>query len=555
MSESKISEIGLSTHLVENQSPSYGGFNAWQSDALLRTICGKFSAAVNSTLDNHGRWAGSAEAIELGRLANTHLPELNTHDAKGNRIDKVEFHPAYHALMRHSITQGMHNSLWDTGEEEQGIRNQARAARYYMSAGVDAGHLCPITMTNAAIAAIMGTQPVANEWLPRIQTRKYDSRSLPPIEKTGLTIGMGMTEKQGGSDVRANTSVASDAGNGLWRLNGHKWFMSAPMCDAFLMLAQTPMGEGAKQLSCFLVPRILPDGGNNGLQFQRLKNKLGNCSNASSEVEFSGVLAHMIGEPGRGVATILEMVTLTRLDCAVASAGLMRAALSEAVHHCRHRRVFGANLVDQPLMTRVLADMTLDVAAATALSMRLARAYDEAGSNPAQAAYARLMTPVIKYWVCKIAPNLVYEAMEAMGGNGYVEDGNLARHYREAPLNAIWEGSGNIMCIDVMRVIAKGGEILPLVLAGLEQDLGAGAGKTVEVIGTAASMANSDPGSARILTEQLALTAAAAEMKRLGLGELADAFIETRLGGLWRSTYGMLDNRYDVRAILDKWVG
>ena len=543
------------THVVENQPPAYGGFNAWQSDRLLQTICSGMNANVVTSLDAHGKWAGSSEAIELGRLANTHLPELKTHDAKGFRIDKVEFHPAYHALMRNSITHGMHNSIWDNNEQELGQRNLARAARYYMSSAVDVGHLCPITMTNAAIAAILGTPSVAKEWLPRIQTRKYDSGNKPPVEKLGLTIGMGMTEKQGGSDVRTNASVAVDAGNGLWRLHGHKWFMSAPMCDAFLMLAQTPTADGSGQLSCFLVPRILPDGTNNGLQFQRLKNKLGNRSNASSEVEFNGVLAHLIGEQGKGVSTILEMVTLTRLDCAVSSAGLMRAALSEAVHHCRHRVVFGAKLIDQPLMTRVLADMALDVAAATALAMRLALAYDKAGSDPAQAAYARLMTPVIKYWVCKIAPNLIYEAMEAMGGNGYVEDGNLARHFREAPLNAIWEGSGNVMCIDVMRVISKGGEILPMVLSSLENDLGEGAGKTVEVIRTAAGMAQADPGSARILTEQLALTAAAAEMKRLGLGELADAFIETRLGGLWRSTYGMLDNRYNARGILDQWVG
>ncbi len=541
----------LDTHRVENQSPIYGGFNAWQNNPLLSSICTRLPQPVISGLNTHGAWAGQKETIELGRMANIHQPVLKTHDSKGNRIDQVEFHPAYHALMRRSIAAGMHNSIWDESPEERGCRNLARAARYYMSAGVEAGHLCPITMTNASIAAIASSPGVASEWLPLIQTRKYDSTSRPPGQKSGLTIGMGMTEKQGGSDVRSNTSIAREANDGLWQLSGHKWFMSAPMCDAFLMLAQTRPDESNSQPSCFLVPRLLPNGDHNGLRFQRLKEKMGNRSNASSEVEFDGAYAQLIGEEGKGIATILEMVTLTRLDCAVASSGLMHAALAEAVHHCRHRQAFGKILIDQPLMSRVLADMALDVAAASALSLRLARAYDLAAANPAEAAYARLMTPVIKYWVCKIAPGLIYEAMECLGGNSYVEDGNLARHYREAPLNAIWEGSGNIMCLDVMRVVGQGGDILPTVLALLERDLGPGSEKTVEVIGTAAVMANADPGSARILTEQLALTAGAAELRRLQLGETADAFIESRLGGLWRSTYGMLDNRYDVRKILD----
>lgn len=541
------------THLVENQSPVFGGFNAWQNDPLLQAICAGISPSANNDLNAHGHWAGQVESMELGKLANRHKPELITHDAKGNRVDRVEFHPAYHALMRRSVMAGMHNSIWDNNEEERGFRNQIRAAKYYMSSSVDGGHLCPITMTNAAVAAIMSSPAVAREWLPRIQTRKYDSSHKPPVQKAGLTIGMGMTEKQGGTDVRTNMSKAVETTDGLWQLSGHKWFMSAPMCDAFLMLAQTSSVESNQQLSCFLVPRILPNGDANGLRFQRLKNKLGNQSNASSEVEFDGVYAHLIGEPGKGISTILEMVTLTRLDCAVASSGIMRSALAEAVHHCRHRQVFGEKLIDQPLMSRVLADMALDVAAATALSMRLAQAFDLAASDPAEAAYARLMTPVIKYWVCKITPGLIYEAMECLGGNGYVEDGNLARHYREAPLNAIWEGSGNVMCLDVMRVISKGGELLPSVLSTIERDLGEGSAKTVDVLRTAAGMANADPGSARILTEQLALTAAAAEMKRLRLGELTDAFIESRLGGLWRSTYGMLDNRYDVRGMLDTW--
>ncbi|MCP4182343.1 MAG: DNA alkylation response protein [Hyphomicrobiales bacterium] len=552
MTNTEITNSGYATHHVENQPPLYGGFNAWKNNPLMMKICGGLNQTIVEDLNKHGAWAGQRETLELGRLANTVLPVLRTHDRFGQRIDQVEFHPAYHALMRRAVGAGLHNSIWDENPAESGFRNTARAARFYISAGVEGGHLCPITMTNASAAAIMRSPVVAKEWLPRILTRKYDSSNRPPIQKTGLTIGMGMSEKQGGSDVRANTSTARDAGEGIWQLTGHKWFLSAPMCDAFLMLAKTP-GTVNQQPSCFLVPRILPGGDKNGLHLQRLKDKLGNKSNASCEVEFDGIFGQLIGEEGRGISTILEMVTLTRLDCALASAGLMFASLSEAIHHCRHRKAFGEKLIDQPLMTRVLADMALDVAAATALSMRLARAFDLASTDTQEAAYARIMTPVIKYWVCKVTPGLVYEAMECIGGNGYVEEGNLARHYRESPLNAIWEGSGNIMSLDLMRAIDKGGEILPTVLSMLERDLGEGSNKTVEVIRTAAGMASADPGSARILTEQLALTAAAAELKRLQLGELTDAFIESRLGGLWRSTYGMLDNRYDVRNILDTW--
>ncbi|MCG6858161.1 MAG: acyl-CoA dehydrogenase family protein [Salaquimonas sp.] len=546
-----MNESILDTHAVFNQSPIYGGHNAWTADPLLKRIVGDIPPAVKKNLESHGGWAGHLETYELARLANKHTPTLKTHDAKGNRLDIVEFHPAYHALMRRSMAAGMHCSIWDDDKEEAGKRNLIRAARYYMTAGTETGHLCPITMTNAAIAALVGTPQVADEWLPRARSRKYDSSNQPPINKSAITLGMGMTEKQGGTDVRANTTRAEALGDGLYRIVGHKWFMSAPMCDAFLVLAQ--MAEGNQTgLGCFLIPRILPDGTPNGLQFQRLKDKLGNRSNASSEVEFHGAFGQLIGEPGRGVPTIIEMVTLTRLDCATASSGLMRASVAEAVQHTRYRKVFGETLAHQPLMSRVLADLALDVAAATALAMRLASSFDRMRDDPAEAAYARLMTPVIKYWVCKSAAPLIGEAMECLGGNGYVEEGNLARHFREAPVNAIWEGSGNVMCLDVMRVIARDGDTLGTVLDTLEADLGGkSAAKTVEVIRTAASMAGSDHGSARILTEQLALTAAGAELRRLDLGEIADLFVETRLGGLWRSTYGMLDNRHDTARIVD----
>lgn len=534
-------------HDVTNQPPPLTGSNAWRGDPLLVQLAENFSPAVRKDLDAQGRFVMSQEAQDLARLANTETPKLRTHDRQGRRIDFVEFHPAYHALMRRSVTVGLHSSVWENGDAETGRRHQVRAARFYMTAELECGHLCPITMTSASLAALMASPKLFREWAPRVTTRKYDQSQKPPVEKTGLTLGMGMTEKQGGTDVRANTTRAERAGGGFYRITGHKWFMSAPMSDAFLMLAQAPEG-----LSCFLVPRLLGDGNGNGLNFQRLKDKLGNRSNASSEVEINSAIGEMVGEPGAGVKTIMDMVTLTRLDCAVASSGIMRGGLAEAIHHARHRNVFGKALIEQPLMQRVLADMALDVAAATALSFRLARSFDEAASNRGEAAFARAMTPVVKYWVCKIAPPLLYEAMECLGGNGYVEEAPLARYYREAPVNAIWEGSGNVMALDVLRVLGRGPTLFDEVLAGIERDLGGQSGiGTTGVLRAAMQVAASDEGSARMLTEQLALSAAAAELRRLGAGRIADAFIETRLAGQWRGTYGMLDARHDARMIVD----
>ena len=534
------------THEVLNQSPPLAGTSAWRADPLLVQLAERFSEPVRRDLDQLGRYVRSAEAQELARLANAETPKLRTHDRQGRRVDLVDFHPAYHALMRRSVSAGLHSSIWENVESEAGKRHQVRAARFYMTAQLECGHLCPITMTSASLAALMASPKLFREWAPRVTTRKYDQSQKPPVQKAGLTLGMGMTEKQGGTDVRANTSVAEAAGNGLYRLTGHKWFMSAPMSDAFLMLAQAREG-----LSCFLVPRILSDGIGNGLRFQRLKDKLGNRSNASSEVEFSGAMAQMVGEPGAGVRTIMDMVTLTRLDCAVANAGLMRAGLSEAVHHTRHRKAFGSALYEQPLMQRVLADMALDVAGATALSMRLARSFDEAAGDPGEAAFARAMTPVVKYWSCKIAPALLYEAMECLGGNGYVEEAPMARLYREAPVNAIWEGSGNVMALDVLRVLRKAPQLFDDVLVGIGRELGAAGRGTLDVLRAALQVASADEGSARILTEQLAVSAAAAELRRLGAGQIADAFIESRLAGQWRTTYGMLAARHDARTIVD----
>lgn len=543
-------ETSWSTHLVLNQSPVFGGHNAFGDDPVLRLICQTLPMFVQDELLAHGKWAGDPETLELARLANRHLPLLKTFDSKGNRIDQVEFHPAWHELMGYSIGIGMHASCWQTLPQESGWRHQARAARYYLTAGVEMGHLCPITMTNACVAALVKSPEIASAWIPRITHRIYDPSNLPADQKSQVLLGMGMTEKQGGSDVRTNTTRATDQGNGLWQIVGHKWFLSAPQSDAFLILAQTEDG-----LSCFLVPRLRSDGSHNGMRLQRLKDKLGNRSNASSEVEFHDSWGQLIGPPGRGIPTIIDMVTLTRLDCCVASAGLMRAALWEAVEHCRHRTAIGQLLFHQPIMRSVLADLTLDVNAASALAFRLARSFDQSEECYEESQFCRLMTPVIKYWNCKIAPSVIYEAMECLGGNGYVEEGNLSRHYREAPLNAIWEGSGNVMCLDVLRVLSKDPKSLEITLSMCQDDLQHSGladcpqiiqplKDTIDWIRTAAGKALENPASARVLTERLALLAAGTEMARLGLHQAAEPFIATRLLGQWRSTYGAVAEKY-----------
>ena len=537
----------MKTHDVTNQTPPMTGKNAYLGDPLLMQIAARFPKELHTDLEQTGRFVMSAEAQDLARLANTELPKLRTHDRQGNRIDLVEYHPAYHALMRRSIAAGLHCSIWEGNPLETGRRHQARASRFFLTAQLEAGHLCPLTMTSASLAALMASPEIYKEWSPVILSRKYDFSQKPAFAKQGITLGMGMTEKQGGTDVRANTTRATRNEDGTYSITGHKWFMSAPMSDAFMALAQTEDG-----LSCFLLPRLTPEGSGNGFFFQRLKDKLGNKSNASSEVEFDGAVGHLIGNPGEGIKTIMDMVTLTRLDCAVASAGLMRSGLAEAVHHSRHRQVFGKTLVEQPLMQRVLADMAIDVAGATALSMRLARAFDMAASDRAEAAFARCMTPVVKYWVCKIAPALLYEAMECLGGNGYIEEGNLARAYREAPVNAIWEGSGNVMALDVARVLSRAPGLFDEVLEWIGGQLGARGQGTLDVLRAALQLTETDPGVARLLTEQLAYAAAAAELRQLGADDVADAFIETRLGGQWRSTYGMLDARHNAERILDQ---
>jgi len=535
------------THEVTNQAPPFAGRNLYESDPLLIGMLeGLIGPQGEAAFTKLGAFCGSNEALELARLANRQLPALRTHDAQGRRLDVVDYHPAYHAFMRRSVEVGLHSSVWDADGGDGGNRHQLRAARFYLTAQAETGHLCPITMTNASLAALQAAPELLDAWRPKLLSRRYDHRFLPSDKKVGVTLGMGMTEKQGGTDVRTNTTRAEKTEDGLYRITGHKWFLSAPMCDGFLVLAQAAEG-----LSCFLLPRFLPDGRANQIRLQRLKDKLGNRSNASSEVEFHQATGWLVGEAGRGIQTILEMVNLTRLDCAIASAGLMRVATAMAVHHARHRRVFGAELIEQPLMLRTLADMTLDVAAATALSFRLARAYDRRDGDAAEAAYARIMTPSAKYWIAKAAPPLIGEAMECLGGNGYIEDFDIARIYREAPVNAIWEGSGNVMCLDVLRVLERDPSALDAVLNDIKSALGETSLVSIDVLKAAARACMDDIGSARILTEQLALTAAAAALRQYAPRLVADAFLHSRLGSQWRATYGMLDARFDIHAIVD----
>jgi len=512
-----------------NQSPPFVDRNFFDEDLPLRESTARAGVdAAAEGLSAFGAEYGAAEQIEAGRLANENPPKLRVVDSRGNRIDAVEFHPAYHALMARSMKAGLHCSIWDQAGAARAPRGHAaRAARLYIATQTEAGHICPLTMTNASLAALRAAPDLARAWLPKITGRTYDPSLKPWWEKSAVTLGMGMTEPQGGTDVRANTSVATPIEGG-YEIKGAKWFMSAPMCDAFLVLAQAPGG-----LTTFLLPRFRPDGARNAIFFRRLKDKLGNRSNASSEVEFVGAFAERVGEEGQGVKTILEMVQLTRLDCAISSAGLMRFALAQAAHHASWRRVFQRRLIDQPLMRAVLADLALEVEGATALALRLARAFDRAGEDAGEAAYARLVTPAAKYLICKSAPHLIYEAMECLGGNGYVEEWPLARAYREAPVNAIWEGSGNVMALDVMRAVSRSPDGAAAVIA----KLGEACALDPKALGLDVAPAALQERHARRFCERLARLAAAASLAE-GQAGLNEAYAAARLRGEGPRQYG-----------------
>jgi putative acyl-CoA dehydrogenase len=514
-----------------NQSPPYVDVDLYASDQPLQAAVAANGGGDDApALAAFGRHWGAAAMLDLARQANENPPKLKAFDAQGFRRDTVEFHPSYHHFMAESVAAGLHASTWcneswrDEATSAPAPAQVIRAARFYMAAQVETGHLCPITMTRAAVAALTVEPDLVTELLPKIMSRDYDCHFRPWRDKTGITLGMGMTEKQGGTDVRSNTTRATLADEG-YMLAGHKWFMSAPMCDAFLVLAQAQGG-----LTCFLMPRFRPDGSVNALHFQRLKDKLGNRSNASSEVEFADAFAWRVGEEGRGVRTIISMVQLTRLDCAIASAGIMRMALAQAIHHARHRDVFQKHLADQPMMRAVLADTALAVEAATALVMRLCRSFDLAGGDEHEAARARLLTPAVKYWVCKTAPGLIYETMECLGGNGYVEESVLPRLYREAPVNAIWEGSGNVMCLDVLRAFTRETDAAHAVLDALADEAAAlpGARAAADVIKATLSAGHAET-HARAAVGRLAMLAAAAALYTSAAPAVAELFARTRL--------------------------
>ncbi len=545
------------THEVVNQSPPFEDIDLFSTDRpLAEAVAREGGADAAGALAGFGEVCGSARAAELARQANEATPRLRTFDAKGRRLDMVEYHPAYHELMQLSLAEGLHNRTFAhlamPGAASESGANVIRGAGLYLAAQMEPGHCCPVTMTHAAAATLELAPGIWRQWMPGLVSRTYDPAFAPMAQKAGLTIGMGMTEKQGGTDVRANSTRAEPAGRAgageEYIITGHKWFMSAPMSDAFLILAQAKGG-----LSCFLMPRFRPEGSVNALHIQRLKEKLGNRSNASSEVEFPGASAWLIGEEGRGVPSIIEMVTRTRLDCALSSAGLMRFAVASALHHARHRQVFGRALADQPLMREVIADMALDVEAATALVFRLARAFDRKDDSRA-GAFARLMTPVIKYWVCKIAPALAYEAMECFGGNGYVEEGRAARIYREVPVNAIWEGSGNVMALDVLRVLQREPDAAEAVLEELgtacagDPRLKAGLADIERLLHEPRHLDR----RGRVLAERLAVVTAGAILAGHAPAPVAEAFIATRVAGLARSTYGIGLDGADIPAILQR---
>ena len=530
------------THEVFNQVPSLDGANLYRIDLPLQEwICRYDGGWAEDRLNTYGALAGGP-LMQAGFLANEHKPEFKSHDRYGNRIDMVEFHPAYHAVMRAAIEHGVAGLSW--AEPVPGA-HVARAALSYLHYQVEPGSSCPLTMTHAAVP-VLARESALSEWTRKVSSCRYDSRDVPMADKAGVTLGMGMTEKQGGSDVRANASVATPlAGGDDYLLRGHKWFLSAPMSDGFLVLAQAPGG-----LTCFLMPRRLADGALNGFRLMRLKDKLGDWSNASSEIEFDAALAHRVGGEGRGVATIIEMVMLTRLDCMLGSAGLMRMALSQALHHCRHRHAFGKALVEQPLMRSVLADLAIEAEAATALAFRVARAVDAAPRDPAEAAFARIATAIGKFWICKRAPAFVNEAQECLGGAGYVEESLLPRLYRQAPLNSIWEGSGNIQCLDVLRALSREPETGAALLAELDGAAGLDGDYDAALAGLRAALSEApSQAGARLLAERVALLLQASSLLRAN-SPLSTAFCRNRLGDARGLVFGTLPGTTDGAAML-----
>ncbi|QXE34122.1 acyl-CoA dehydrogenase family protein [Streptomyces sp. GMY02] len=548
--------MAASTHTVTNQVPPLVGYDVFSADRALAEGVERHAApalldGIRTELTALGRTAGSAEAQEWGAQANEYPPKLRTHDRYGNRIDEVDFHPAWHQVLGRAVEAGL-TDAW--GRPGGHLR---RAAGFFVWTQVEAGNGCPVSMTHAAVPALRAEPSLAAEWEPRLTSHRYEPGLRPAAEKAGALFGMGMTEKQGGSDVRANTTGARplDA-EGEYLLTGHKWFCSAPMCDGFLVLAQAPGG-----LTCFLVPRVLPDGTRNVFLIQRLKDKLGNRSNASAEVEFDGTWARRVGEEGRGVRTIIEMVAATRLDCVLGSAALMRQSVAQAVHHATYRSAFGGELIGKPLMRNVLADLALESEAATTLALRLAAAYDTvqdgaagAGGADEERAFLRLAVPAAKYWVTKRCTPVAGEALECLGGNGYVEESGMPRLLRESPLNSIWEGSGNVQALDVLRALQREPEALNAFLQEVGKARGADHrldGAIKDLLTELADLTGIEA-RARRLVERLALVLQGSLLVRWAPSEVADAFCASRLGGDWGTAFGTLPHTLDLASVVNR---
>jgi putative acyl-CoA dehydrogenase len=537
----------FTTHAVENQAPPLAPYDLWATDVALREAVQREGGGwARESLAAYGPVAGG-ELMDLGFAANENRPKLKAFDRYGHRIDEVEFHPAWHRIMQLNMSHAVHAFGWR--HQDKPGAHVARAGLSYMAGQVEAGNGCPLTMTYASVPALRHAPELAAEWLPRITSTEYDPRPLPAAQKKGCTIGMGMTEKQGGSDVRANTTKAQRLPDGGYEIVGHKWFFSAPQCDAHLVLAYAQDG-----ITCFLLPRFRPDGSRNAVRIQRLKDKLGDWSNASSEVEFHGAWAQRVGPEGRGVATILEMVALTRLDCMIGSSALMRQALAQAIHHATHRKAFGKRLVEQPLMQNVLADMALESEAALLLTLRVARAVDASGRSESEAALARIATAIGKYWICKRCPPLVNEAQECLGGAGYVEESILPRLYRQAPLNSIWEGSGNIQCLDVLRALSREpatreaffGELLAARGANIALD------RHITLLETVLSEPTDMESRSRAIVERMALALQASLLLRSGNDAAANAFCASRLAGEHGYAFGTLRPHASLSTLIER---
>jgi putative acyl-CoA dehydrogenase len=542
------------THEVFNQAPPLDHYNLYTSDPVLDSAVAREGGKdARDQLIEFGARTGSAEYYGWAADANRYEPRLVTHDRFGNRVDVVEFHPSWHALMETAVANGNHSLPWEDSPPEGA--HVIRAAMTFMSGQIESGHNCPISMTCSVIPALRSTPEVAEQWMPGVVSRDYDPAFRPSPEKQGLLMGMGMTEKQGGSDVRANTTAAIPTNGGGpgagYLITGHKWFTSAPMCDAFLILAQAPRG-----LSCFLLPRWTPDGRTNQIRLQRLKDKLGNRSNASSEMEFEGAWAVMVGEEGRGVATIIEMVNGTRLDCVIGSAALMRQAVSQAAWHVSRRAAFGSTLIEKPLMRNVIADLEVETEAATLMMMRLAGAFDRAAADPAEAAMKRFALPIAKYWVTKRTSEVVREALECLGGNGYVEESIMPRLYRESPVNAIWEGSGNVIALDVLRAAGRSPDSLDRFLAELETGRGIDprVDRAITEAASSISGATDIEFEARRIVESMATAWAATLLAQQGAADVFEAFAASRLGESHGGLYGTLPPGAPISTLLERAV-